>query len=87
MRRRVLVSQTRMPEFDRDRGSGRVDQLIRFLLDDNWEVTFIADEDHPDPRHARRLRRLGVATFAGYSEASDVIVHGAFDLALIAFWR
>ena len=87
MRRNVLVSQTRMPEFDRDRGSGRVDQLIRFLLDAGWNVTFLADEDQPDARHARRLRQMGVATFAGYQHAPEVIEHGRFDLAVIAFWK
>src|SRR5215212_1477632 len=87
MRRNVLVSQTRMPEFDRDRGSGRVDQLIRFLLDAGWNVTFLADEDKPDARHARRLRQMGVATFAGYHHAPEVIAHGRFDLAVVAFWK
>ena len=44
---------------DRDRGSERVDTLIRFLLKDGWAVTFLADEETPDERHAHRLRQLG----------------------------
>jgi len=87
MSRRALVSQTRMPEVDRDRGSGRVDQLIRFLLDAGWSVTFLAEEAQPDQRHARRLRRLGVSTHAGYDQAAEIIEAGDFDLALLAFWR
>lgn len=87
MNRNALVSQTRMPEFDRDRGSGRVDQLITFLLDAGWNVTFLADEELAHRHHARRLRQRGVATFAGYSQAVDVIQDGHFDLAVIAFWK
>ena len=56
--------------------------LIRSLLDDGWSVTFLADEETPDERHAHRLRQLGVATFAGSDYASDVIAHGRFDLAV-----
>jgi glycosyltransferase involved in cell wall biosynthesis len=76
-----------MPEPDRDRGSGRVDALVRALLAGGWSVTFLADEENPDQRHAHRLRQLGVATFAGYAHAPEVIAQGRFDLAVLAFWQ
>ncbi|MBW8809702.1 MAG: glycosyltransferase, partial [Lysobacter sp.] len=87
MKRRALVAHMRMPETDRDRGSGRVDAMIRFLLDAGWAVTFLSAEEAADPRHAARLRQLGVATYAGHDAAVEVIRHGDFDLALISFWN
>ena len=87
MNRRALVSQTRMPELDRDRGSQRVDLVIRWLLDAGWSVTFLAQEDSVDDWHAHRLRQQGVATFAGYGQASDVVSAGEFQLAVLAFWE
>jgi glycosyltransferase involved in cell wall biosynthesis len=87
MRRRALVSQMRMPEVDRDRGSQRVDLLIRWLLDEGWSVTFIGTEEDSDPWQAHRLRQQGVATFAGCDEAEEVVLAGDFDLALLAFWQ
>ena len=41
-RRRALVVHTRMPAFDRDRGSQEMDTSIRYLLDAGWSVTFLA---------------------------------------------
>ncbi len=87
MKRSALVSQPRVPEPDRDRGSERVDTLMRFLLDDGWSVTFLAADETPDPRHTRRLRQLGIPTFAGYANAPDIVAAGQFDLALLAFWQ
>jgi len=87
MKRRVLVAHMRMPETDRDRGSGRVDAMIRFLLDAGWAVSFLSAEEAGDPRHAARLRQLGVATYAGHEAAVEVIRHGDFDLALVSFWN
>jgi glycosyltransferase involved in cell wall biosynthesis len=77
----------RMPEIDRDRGSGRVDAMIRFLLADGWAVTFLSDEEAADPRHVARLRQLGVAVHAGPAAAEDLVRDGDFDLALISFWK
>ncbi|MGN6608330.1 MAG: glycosyltransferase [Jatrophihabitans sp.] len=87
MRRRALVAHMRMPEIDRDRGSGRVDAMIRFLLADGWAVTFLSNEEAADPRHVARLRQLGVAVYAGPGVAPEVVRDGDFDLALISFWK
>ncbi|MBW3648959.1 MAG: glycosyltransferase [Actinobacteria bacterium] len=85
--KRAIVSQTRIPEPDRDRGSQRVDDLIEFLLDEGWAVTFLAQEANADERHANRLRQRGVTTFAGFEVAEQVLAAGAFDLAVLAFWE
>ena len=87
MKPRALVSQTRMPEFDRDRGSQRIDLFIGWLLAEGWSVTFVSRDSNADPRHAHRLRQLGVATYAGYDELGDLLDSAAFDLALLAFWE
>jgi glycosyltransferase involved in cell wall biosynthesis len=85
--KRALVSQTRMPETDRDSGSRQIDWFIRWLLADGWSVTFVASEENCDMRHAHRLRQIGVATFAGYGEIEEIVKAGDFDIALLAFWQ
>ena len=86
-RRRVLVSQTRFPEIDRDTGSQRVDMFIRWLLERDWEVTFLATESDGEARHAHRLRQLGIPTYVGCDEAEGIVAAAKFDLALLAFWE
>jgi GT2 family glycosyltransferase/glycosyltransferase involved in cell wall biosynthesis len=61
--------------------------MVRFLRDDGWSVTFLAEGRAGDGWHAQRLRELGVATFAGYEHAQSVVARGRFDLAVIAFWE
>jgi GT2 family glycosyltransferase/glycosyltransferase involved in cell wall biosynthesis len=87
MRRLALVSQTRVPEIDRDRGSQRVDECVRWLLDGGWSVSFLAAESDGDAHHAHRLRQLGVATYIGYEHAPALLAAAEFDLALLAFWQ
>jgi glycosyltransferase involved in cell wall biosynthesis len=85
-RRRVLVSQPRFPEIDRDTGSQRVDLFMRWLLERDWDVTFLATEEDSEPRHRRRLNQLGIPTYVGTHEAKAIVSAAKFDLALIAFW-
>lgn len=85
--RRALVSQTRVPEIDRDSGSQRIDLYIRWLLEQGWQVTFVSSETDVYSRHCRRLRREGVATFVGYDELEAVARAADFDLALLGFWE
>jgi len=87
MKKRVLVSQNRVPEIDRDCGSQRVDLYIKWLLEEGWSVTFVAYEECGDHRHVQRLRQQGVATFLGFNEADRIAAAGDFDLALLAFWK
>ncbi len=87
MKARALVSQTRFPEIDRDRGSQRVDLFIQWLLEEGWSVSFVASEGVGDPRHQHRLRQQGVATFTGYDDVEELIAAGDFELAVLAFWQ
>ena len=88
-RRHALVTHIRMPAVDRDAGSQLVDHTIRFLLDAGWRVTFLAEEepDVAERRHADRLRRMGVATYAGFGWAERLLRSASFDLALISYWE
>ncbi len=87
--RRALVVHTRMPAFDRDSGSQDVDNMVRFLLDAGWHVTFVAREerDQAEERHARRLRGMGVATHTGFGDVDGLLRSNDFDVAIIAFWE
>lgn len=88
-RRHALVVHLRMPAFDRDSGSQDVDNAIRFLLDRGWRVTFLSKdgEREVEHRHAERLRRAGVATFAGFEWLDKVLRSNQPDLVLVAFWQ
>jgi glycosyltransferase involved in cell wall biosynthesis len=84
---RALVSQTRVPEIDRDSGSQQVDLYMRWLLDEGWSVTFLATETDGAEHHARRLRQLGIPTFVGFDAIRELTRGEPFDLALLAFWE
>jgi glycosyltransferase involved in cell wall biosynthesis len=88
-RRHALVTHTRMPAVDRDAGSQLVDHTIRFLLDDDWRITFLGKEepDVAERRHADRLRRMGVPAYAGFTWAERLLRSARFDLALISYWE
>jgi glycosyltransferase involved in cell wall biosynthesis len=87
--RRALVVHTRMPAFDRDAGSQAIDHAIGWLLDAGWRVTFVSREASgvAEERHANRLRKLGVATYAGLDWVDRLIRSTTFDLALLSFWE
>ena len=89
MIRHALVVHTRMPAFDRDSGSQDIDNILRFLLDDGWSVTFVSQEEEEvaEERHAHRLRQMGVATYAGLGWVDRLVHSASFDLAVIAFWE
>jgi glycosyltransferase involved in cell wall biosynthesis len=87
-RRHALVTHIRMPTVDRDAGSQFVDHTIRFLLDAGWRVTFFTDQEPEavERRHAERLRRMGVAAYAGAGWAERLLRSASLDLALISYW-
>jgi glycosyltransferase involved in cell wall biosynthesis len=87
-RQHALVTHIRMPTVDRDAGSQFVDYTVRFLVDAGWRVTFLADQgpETAERRHADRLRRMGVATYAGFGWAEQILRSADIDLALISYW-
>lgn len=86
--RRALVGAPFLPAYDRESGNQRIYDLVDFLLNDGWSVTFVAKRPMPDDaRHGAELRRRGVATFvAPGQELKTIIQVGRFDLAVFAFW-
>jgi SAM-dependent methyltransferase/glycosyltransferase involved in cell wall biosynthesis len=58
--------------------------LIEFLRESGWEVTFVSD--HPGrPEDRRRLNQLGVPTFVG-QDLDSLLRSNRFTLAMLAFW-
>jgi glycosyltransferase involved in cell wall biosynthesis len=77
-----------MPEFDRERGSRLIYDLIGFLQGAGWAVTFIARNGRGGDRYARLLRQRGVETHAGLGDRAEVVIAaGRFEVAVVAFWH
>jgi O-antigen biosynthesis protein len=86
--KRVLVCSPVMPEYDRESGSRRIFDLIEFLRDAGWAVSFAATATGGGAeRYAKMLQQRGVATFLGLDRMESVIGAGRFDLAILAFWE
>ena len=85
--KRVLVCSPVMPAYDRESGSQRIFDLIEFLREAGWAVSFAAKTANGDERYAKILRQRGVATFLGFDQIGQVITAGRFDLAILAFWH
>lgn len=85
--KRAIIFHPRMPEFDRERGSQRTLEVIQFLQEAGWSVTFVAQNAAGGDRYVRFLQQRGVTTYAGFDEQVDqMIAVGQFDLAILAFW-
>lgn len=85
---RALVCAPTMPEFDRESGSRRVYNLIEFLVEAGWQVSFAARKVRDGARYVRLLQQRGIATYTGFGDRiGDVVRAGRFDLALLAFWH
>lgn len=94
--RRALVWAPRVPEHDRESGSRRVHDTICFLRDAGWAVTFVAESATGGQRYVQMLEQMGVAVYAGKEtqgagaaylpDASELLTHGAFDIAILHFW-
>jgi glycosyltransferase involved in cell wall biosynthesis len=86
--RRALVCAPLMPEYDRECGSRRVFDLIEFLRESGWAVSFVARQAQGAERYARLLRQRGVATYAGFDHSTELMIGaGNFDLAVLGFWE
>jgi Glycosyltransferase WbsX/Glycosyl transferases group 1 len=88
MTRRAFVSTYSAPQLYRDAGSKRLFDLMRFMRDRGWEVTFVAAAGIHDETDARRLRRLGIMVYD--AELIDVVALASaacFDISLFAFWQ
>ncbi|MEO8215671.1 MAG: glycosyltransferase [Acidobacteriota bacterium] len=96
-RKRILVINHTVPEYDRESGSKRLFDILGFLVEDGWAVSFMAGWVPGGERYVRELQQMGIATFekgflplndpAYEHEAHRLIVNGCFDAALICFWH
>ena len=85
--KRALVCAPLMPEFDRESGSRRVLDLILFLRQAGWAVSFAAENGRGGERYAEMLRQLGVATYDRFGpETDELMSSGCLDLAVCVFW-
>jgi glycosyltransferase involved in cell wall biosynthesis len=86
--KRALICAPLMPEFDRESGSRRVFDLIVFLREAGWSVSFAAQSGRDGERYVRVLQQLGVATYATLGAQTDELISsGRLDLALFAFYH
>jgi glycosyltransferase involved in cell wall biosynthesis len=87
--KRALVAAPLPPEYDREAGSQAILDMIEFLHDDGWSVSFVAENPRPrgGERYMRMLRQRGIAAYGGFGERTDeLIAEGCFDVAICAFW-
>jgi len=86
-KKRALVCSYHVPQPDRDSGSRRTFDSIRFLQEAGWHVTFLATDGVGDAQDARNLSRRGIAVFDGLvHDVEQLLSASRFDFALIAFW-
>lgn len=86
--RRVLICGQRVPEFDRESGSRRLFDIIRYFKQAGWHVTFVAKDPSNGERYIRMLQQLGVAIYGGDTfPIEQLLTPGRFDLAILAFWH
>jgi hypothetical protein len=86
--RRAMIAAPLMPEFDRESGSRRIYDLICFLREAGWAVSFVAENGRGGERYAHALQQQGVAIYNGFGrQTEELIEHGRLDVALFAFWH
>lgn len=95
-RRRALLCAPYMPAFDRESGSQRIFDILSFLRESGWSLTFVADDGSDGQRYARILRQSGVEVYFGprsrlagdeyLPHLHDLLKTAQFDLALLFFW-
>ena len=88
MKRRALVVAPTLPEYDREGGSRDLADLVGFLLQDRWDVTYVSLSTRTSPRHAHELRSRGVRVHDGADALPPQVLDGPEpDVVLTAFWH
>jgi glycosyltransferase involved in cell wall biosynthesis len=86
--RRALVVAPTLPEYDREGGARDLADLVGFLLQDRWDVTYVSLSTRTSPRHAHELRNRGVRVYEGADALpAEVLTGPAPDVVLAAFWH
>jgi Glycosyltransferase WbsX/Glycosyl transferases group 1 len=85
--KRALIGSFAPPLFDRDSGSRRVMDLIELLIEDGWQVTFVAANGLRLPPYVRALEERGVHVVDGAGQrVDDMVLTGQFGLAILVSW-
>ena len=85
--KRALVCSFYPPQPDYDSGSKRIFDLIEFLREAGWKLTFAASRRIGEPRDIQLLQERGVAVFHDDNHQLEALLEAEpFDLALIAYW-
>ena len=85
--RHVLVAAYVVPEPDRDSGSRRIDDMLSFLIEDGWTVTFVTTRPNERANYVDALQQRGIAVFhLGARELEDLASAVRFEVAILAFW-
>lgn len=92
-RRRALIIAPTLPEWDRESGSKRMFDLLTFLRDSQWHVSFVAECADAGESYISTLQQMGIALYAGsdsvqraIDDPTELITLGGFDIALLHFW-
>jgi glycosyltransferase involved in cell wall biosynthesis len=86
--RHALVCAPRIPEFDRESGSRRINDFIGYLRDAGWAVSFVSKQAPDGERYVRVLQQRGVAVYHGFDSRVEQLIGAVCpDLALLAFWN
>src|SRR5262245_18571431 len=89
-RLRALVCAPHLPEFDRESGGQSIFDLIMFLRDAGWAVSFAAQNGNtPTSDHyVPILQQRGIAPYRSFGpRRPDAIASGCFGLAIAALWH
>jgi glycosyltransferase involved in cell wall biosynthesis len=85
--KRALVVAPLMPEYDKESGSQSILDLILFLRDAGWAVSFACENPANGLRYKRLLQQRGVTVYEGFDERlDDLIAYGKLDLTIFCFW-
>ena len=92
----ALVASYSIPEADRDSGGRRLLDLIDFLREGGYSITFCAASPITKPDAAKDLQRSGIAVLDGMATRKsgvgpepilhEILAARRVDLALLAFW-
>ncbi|MDQ1445957.1 MAG: hypothetical protein QOI20_2421 [Acidimicrobiaceae bacterium] len=85
---RALIVAPTLPEFDREGGSRDIADLIGFLVDAQWSVTFVCRSAAGGDRYVKQLRRQGVEVHVAPDGLPTSVTEGlAPDVVVLAFWH
>jgi O-antigen biosynthesis protein len=86
-RGRILVCAPTLPTPDRESGSRRLWHHVMFLRDAGYDVAILTRDATDGSGAQRTLHRRGVLVQRGFDgRLRELLVHGRFDLAIVAFW-